>query len=203
MAAGGLPYLEFDGPMRVQRSSESWTSLRERLRALIPALAPDVEPVISAKGTEPPSPPEAKSGFTFHVPSDGQKHELRRLDAAAPVTISYRSRRWDNTLHAGGLFLAFLAGLLMLRRSLEFKCVWFAIFGLAPLILMRLVAAGTAAPMQSVALGTVLAAGVWMLAGLRNRKRKGKPEPSGSVSKPPAAVEPATAPTPEPEPPAA
>ena len=206
-------YLEFDGPMRIQRSSESWTSLRERLRSLIPALAPDVEPVISAKGTEPPTAPDAKSGFTFHVPSDGQKHVLRRLDAAAPVTISYRSRRWDNTLHAGGLFLAFLAGLLLLRRPLEFKGVWFAVFGLAPLILMRLVPAGTAAPMQSVALGTVLAAGVWMLAGMRNRKRKvtepvepRRPMRPGAPKTPPPsepAPGPVVEPAPEPQPPAA
>ncbi len=123
---------------------------------------------------------------------------LRRLDAAAPVTISYRSRRWDNTLHAGGLFLAFLAGLLMLRRPLDFKCVWLAVFGLAPLILMRLVPAGTAAPMQSMALGTAVAAGVWMLAGLRNRKQKVKPEPVRCQNPPSPA-----APAPQLEPPAA
>jgi hypothetical protein len=172
-------YLEFSGPMTVARPSETWTSVRNRLRALIPALAPDSEPVATDRETDPPAAPEAKSGFTFHVPSDGQKHVLRRLNAAAPVRISYRSRRFDNSLHACGLFLAFLAGLLMLRRSLEVKCVWFAAFGLAPLIIMRLVPPGAAAPMQSVFLGTLLAAGVWLIAGMRSRRENLTLAPAG------------------------
>jgi hypothetical protein len=207
-------YLDFSGPMSVQRPPESWSSLRERLRSLIPALGPDSEPVTAGRGADPPDAPEAKSGFTFHVPSDGQKHVLRRLDAAAPVTISWRSRRFDNTLHAGGLFVAFLAGLTMLRRSLEAKCVWFAVFGLAPLILMRLVPPGTAAPLQSVFLGTVLVSGVWLLAGLRGRRQKTKPAPPAREdrtdrtdrSDPTDQTEPASpaaAVSPEPQPPAA
>lgn len=207
-------YLEFNGSMRVQRPTESWDRLRVRLSALIPALAPDEEAVTNARGTDPPEAPEARGGFSFHVPSDGQKHVLRRLNAAAPVTIGYRSRRWDNALHAGGLFVAFIAGLLLLRRSLEVKCVWFAVLGLGPLILMRLVPAGTAGPMQSLALGTLMAAGVWLLAGLRNRRRKQKParsmvpmSPMGPMRAPanktPPAADPPTPTEPTPETPAA
>lgn len=198
-------YLDFSGPMQAQRPPETWASLRDRLRSLIPALAPDSEAVTTARGPEPPTAPEAKSGFTFHVPSDGQKHVLRRLDAAAPVDISYRHRRYDNALHAGGLFLAFLLGVLMLRRSLEAKCVWFALFGLAPLIIMRLVPPETAAPMQSVFLGTTLAAGVWLVARLRNRRNKADRTasigPVGPVGPIPRA--PAESPSPEPQTPAA
>jgi hypothetical protein len=190
-------YLEFDGPMRVQRPVEVWDRFRTRLSALIPALAPDEEPVNTARGSDPPPTPEAQGGFTFQVPSDGQKHVLRRLDAAAPMTISFRSRRWDNALHAGGLFLAFLAGLLMLRRSLEAKCLWFAVLALGPFILMRLVPQGTAGPVQSIALGTVMAAGVWLLAGIRRAcvqrqtRRTSSTPPTRPTGAPPAEPPPA------------
>jgi hypothetical protein len=200
-------YLEFSGPMTVQRPSESWASVRARLRSMIPALAPDAEPVATSRGNDPPEAPEAKGGFTFHVPSDGQPYVLRRLNAAASLTISYRSRRFDNTLHACGLLLSFIAGLFMIRRSLEVKCVWFAVFGLAPLIIMRLVPPGAAEPVQSVFLGTLLAVGVWLLAGIRGRreKRRAEPLPPVRTSPPDPAPPPppAVVTAPEPKAPAA
>ncbi len=159
-------YLDFAGPMRPEPKAAGWSDPNRRLRWLIPVLGPDILPEnVTAWNSPPTLPAESKGGFNLQLPTDGQAFALHRLDKPAATTVSYRSGKLDTAVRYLAMIAAFLVGLLLLRRNLEIKCLYFCAAGLGSLVLRGLMEPAWAPLWESVWLGTLLATAIWLIVG--------------------------------------
>jgi hypothetical protein len=160
-------YLDFEGTMRPSPKASGWSDPQRRLRWLIPALGPDINPA-SNQGWNPPPPlpAESKGGFNLSLSADGQAFPLHRLDAPSATTITYRSAKLDAAVRYTAMIAAFLIGLLLLRKSIELKSTYFCIVGLGSLVLRGLMIPAWSPLWESVWIGTLLAVFVWLIVGV-------------------------------------
>ena len=141
----GYRYVDFAGPMREVYDGRGWNWLRAHLDPFVPALGPDAAQVTTAEWQDPPALPAATGGgFDSPVPKEGTPVVLRRLDAPAPVEVSFRSLGYANTVEALAFFLALAGGLALLGSSRGPRLAYFFIVGIGALIL-----AGAVAPRAS------------------------------------------------------
>ena len=162
----GYRYVRFDGPMREADGGRGWNRLRDGFDAFVPALGPDETQIATADWQPPPDlPPATGGGFDSTVPKEGTPVVLRRLDAPAPVEISYRSLGYANTVEAVACFLALGIGLALLGSSRGARLAYFFVVGVGALILAGAVAPRAAGLWTAVYLGVFAAALVWLAAG--------------------------------------
>ena len=162
----GYRYVHFDGPMREADNGRGWNRLRDQFDSFVPALGPDETQVATADWQPPPDlPPAAGGGFDSTVPKEGTPVVLRRLDAPAPVEISYRSLGYANTVEAVACFLALGFGLALLGSPRGARLAYFFVVGLGALILAGAVAPRAAGLWTAVYLGVFVAALVWLATG--------------------------------------
>ena len=160
-------YLDFEGTMRPSPKASGWSDPQRRLRWLIPALGPDINPA-STQGWNPPPPlpAESKGGFNLSLSADGQAFPLHRLDAPSSTTITYRSAKLDAAVRYTAMIATFLIGLLLLRKTIELKSTYFCIVGLGSLVLRGLMIPAWTPLWESVWIGTLLAVFVWLVVGV-------------------------------------
>jgi hypothetical protein len=213
----GYRYIGFSGPMREDYGERGWSRLRNWLDPLVPTLGPDIVREPSAEWQAPPELPPATGGFDSQLPKEGQPAVLHRLDAPAPVTISYRSLAYANTVEALAFFLALGGGLFLLGSSRGARVTYFFIVGVGALILAGAVAPRAAGLWTAVYLGVFAAVGCWVLcrfskwvrrvaAGISERRRrlaewafKKTPRPPTTPPSSPPSAPPSSNPPPSPE----
>jgi hypothetical protein len=162
----GFRYVDFAGPMREVYSQRGWNALRGFLDTFVPALGPDPAQLPSAEWQNPPTlPPATGGGFDSTVPKEGTPVVLRRVDAPAPVDISYRSLGYANTVEAIAFFLALGFGLALVGASRGPRLTYFFLVGIGALILAGAVAPRASGFWTALYLGVFLAALVWAAAG--------------------------------------
>ncbi len=163
---GGYRYVDFGGPMREVYDGRGWNWLRAHLDPFVPALGPDVTQVTVAEWQDPPTlPPTTGGGFDSTVPKEGTPVVLRRLDAPAPVDVSYRSLGYANTVEALAFFLALGFGLALLGSSRGARLTYFFVVGIGALILAGAVAPRAAGLWTALYLGVFVVALCWVAAG--------------------------------------
>lgn len=160
----GYRYVRFDGAMREVYNAPGWTRWREGLDPLVPSLGPDAVQEPTASWQTPPTlPTTTGSGFDSVVPKEGTPVVLRRLDAPAPVEISYRSLGYANTVEALAFFLTLLGGLALLGSSRGARLLYFFVVGVGAMIVAGAVAPRAAGAWTALYLGVLTAALVWLL----------------------------------------
>ncbi len=204
----GYRYVSFSGPMREIYGRRGWNWLRWAFDPLVPALGPDGKQVTTAAWQEPPElPPMAGGGFDSPVPKEGTPVVLRRLDAPAPVVISFRSLGYANTIEALGFFAAAGFGLSLLGSSRKARLGYFFIVGVGSLILAGAVAPRASGLWSAIYLGVFFAALAWIAAGswkwlrrvaarLGERRRVAWAKLRARLKRPPAIPPPAVPPGP-------
>ncbi len=159
----GYRYVNFAGPMREVYDGRGWNWLRAHLDPFVPALGPDAARVTTAEWQDPPTLPAATGGgFDSPVPKEGTPVVLRRLDAPAPLEVSYRSLGYVNTLEAIAFFLALGGGLALLGSSRGPRLAYGFLVGIGALVLAGAVAPRASGLWTAVYLGVFLSALVWL-----------------------------------------
>lgn len=199
-------YLKFDGPMQRGQKDQGWGELHRRLRFLIPVLGADVSANTNSDWDTPPALlPGSKRGFDLSLPTDGTIFKLHRLDGPATTTITYRNARMDRALRYLAMIGAFIVGLLIIRRRVEIKALYFCLVGLGSLVLRSLMDSGWASLWESVWLGVLFALMLWVMVGFVRIFRPATKAPPTSTPNPnpthaPPAPAPASGPSPAPAP---
>ncbi len=167
-------YRSFKSAMRLPVERRGWTRFRNAFDWLLPSLGPQVMPGLRENWTPPPTLPEnARSGFDIQIPREGQRFELHRLDAPDAVRVGYRSEAFAWFWEALFCLTAFVAGVWMLGRPVRWRFACFVGAGLLPLIIAGAVTPAAASFWQAIALGTFLAAILWLVLGAARGTRRG------------------------------
>ena len=155
------------GPMREVYDERGWNWLRDHLDVARARARPrrDADRPPPSGRSRPRCRPRRGGGFDSPVPKEGTPVVLRRLDAPAPVDISYRSLGYANTVEAVAFFLALGFGLALLGSSRGPRLAYFFLVGIGALILAGAVAPRAAGLWTAVYLGVFLAALAWLAAG--------------------------------------
>jgi len=170
-------YPRFRSAMRRSVGERGWASFRRMTDWLIPALGPNEERGHRDSHIHWKAPPELpadqSAGFDFEIPAGGQKILFHRLGSTDSVRAGYRSRTWAFTVDALACLLAFMGGLLLLRKpkflaNLPWltKTLYFCILGLGSLVIAGAIQPGSAGFWRAIFLGVLLAALVWLVIGL-------------------------------------
>ncbi len=200
-------YVGFGGAMRESISrvgSERWPRILWRIVA---RLGPGETGIGRIARSEPGVVPEpTKPGFNTQLRTEGQKFELRRMEAPAAITVGYRGKTYSFLLQAFAALITFGIGVVCLRKSPRERWAYFIAVGIGALIVSGAVHPRTAGVWQA-AFGGVMAAGfVWAALGCwrdcrewRERRERriaamvygpapaaSAPKPAGTDNQPPA-----------------
>lgn len=160
-------YRKFTSAMKLPVRERGWTRFRNAFDWLIPTLGPQIPVHRATLWSDPPKLPAAQAGgFDLEIPTGGQPFTLHRLDAPTSVAVSYRSKGFALFCEALVGLLAFAGGLYMILYPLRYRLMYFAGFGLLPLIIAGAVSPTSASFWTAIYLGTFFAAVVWLVRGL-------------------------------------
>ncbi len=167
-------YRKFKSAMRLPVQERGWQRKRERyFDWLIPTLGPQIQTGVDGVWSDPkPLPAGQSGGFDLEIPKEGISYTLNRLDAPAPVTVSYRSKGFALFVEAFVALLAFCVGLYLILYPLRLRLIYFAVAGLLPLIIAGSVSPTSASFWTAIYLGTFFAAIIWLLRGIPGFLRK-------------------------------
>ncbi|MDF1812516.1 MAG: hypothetical protein P1V20_09880 [Verrucomicrobiales bacterium] len=160
-------YRKFESSMTIPATARGWTRFRNRFNAIVPTLGPQI-PVTNTNAWQTPAELHANTegGFDLKIPTGGKLYRLHRLDEPSDIKIIYRSKGYESFIEALAGLLAFAGAIMMLWRPVKWRFLYFATFGILPLLI-----AGAVNPMSSgfwtaIYLGTLLGLLVWIAKGI-------------------------------------
>ena len=163
-------YRSFTSAMRLPVQRRGWTRFRNAFDWLIPALGPQIQPGLEERWAQPPAlPAGSQSGFDIQIPKEGQKFELHRLDAPAPIRVGFRSQGFAFFWEAIFCLAAFAGGVWLWRQPARWRFLYFVGAGLGSLIIAGAVSPAAASFWQAIYLGVLFAVAVWIVLALLGR----------------------------------
>jgi len=200
----GYRYVHFAGPMREPLSQHrGWDLFHKIFDGFVPKFGLLNVPQATARQPAPSLDAAQSKGVDFQIPREGTSVVLRRLDAPAEVTVSYRSLTYYYTVESILFFVALYFGLRLTGARRETKFSYVLIAGVGALILAGAVDPRCAGKWHAIYLGVFVSVLVWagmfgfekfrdMVRWLIARIRRRKAEPSAPPTAPsiPPAVEP-------------
>ncbi len=193
-------YTHFDGQMtEAQRYRSGWYRWRRYLDWVVPQPGIGRPPVqtVYPHGV-PGSGQQAAPSPKVTIVEEGQRFQLRRLDAPAPVTVRYRKVAWSLVFEMFTFLLAVLLGVFLVKHGKTKRLTYCLTAGILAVLISVLVTPRAAGPYQSFYMGVFCLAVVWgilaLVACCPNRPWKHKPVPPVTPESTPLAPSPAEPP---------
>lgn len=187
-------YTHFDGQMtEAHRYRSGWYRWRRYLDWAVPKPGMVEPPVQTVTQQARPMPgQQGESGPKVTIVEEGQRIQLRRLDAPTPVRVHYRKVAWNLVCEMLMFLLAILLGRDLVKRGKMKRLTYCLTAGILAVLVSVLVDPRTAGPYRAFYLGVFCLAVVWVILTLLalwpRRPWKSKPVPpsaSTSESTPP------------------
>ena len=162
----GYSYRKIKSAMNLPLSERGWMRFRSVFDWIVPTLGP--RNPVSGDGLwdTPPEIGKMKGGFDLEIPTGGQAYQLHRLDEPAPVTVVYRTKGYQLFIEALAALLAFAGAILFMKRPIRWRFLYFAAFGILPLIIAGAISPTGATFWTAIYLGTLFGALFWLARGL-------------------------------------